>query len=120
MKKGSLIIIAFPSIVMLLITIMSFSMMTNSFYLDWKGIFLISLILGFPLLFLVQGLVSAVSKTNVLLSAGLSLITFLILLIIYLNESALMYMLIYLVFEFIGYGIGYGISKVKVKNLFKR
>lgn len=111
MKKIRVCIVIFPSIVMSLITMLSCSLMTKNFYFDWKGIFIISIVLVFPLLFLIQGVASVLSKTNVFLSFGVSVLTFLMLMIIYLNGSSLIGILIYLIVGFIGYGIGYGLEK---------
>lgn len=116
MKKFNLAIILFPSIIMFLITVAAFSNMKTNFSFDWKGLFIISLILGFPILFLIQGVASAISKINILLSLGISALSFLGLLIIYLNDSALVYILVYLIVGVIGYGIGIVGLKVKSRD----
>lgn len=58
----------FPSIFMLLITILSF-MNFREFNVDWKGIFLISLFILFPIVFLLQGIFIAKNKMNIFLSS---------------------------------------------------
>jgi hypothetical protein len=70
---------------------------------DFKGIFILSLILLFPVLFLTQGIVCARYNINVFLSLGASILDFVILMIVYLNDSALIYGLIYLTFGVTGY-----------------
>lgn len=114
-RKINIVTIIFPAIIMILIAVLSFSNMRNNFHLDWKGILIISMILGFPLLFFIQGIMSSISKTNIVLSLGISLVTFLMILIIFLNDSALLYALIYLIAGVIGYGIGYISLKIKSK-----
>ena len=112
-KNRNVVTILFPSLFMTIITIVSFSNMLNFNGIDFKGIFIVSLILLFPLLFLIQGIMSAINNTNVLLSMGISILTFIILMMVYLNESAFIYILIYLVFGIIGYIITDIIVKIK-------
>jgi len=112
-KKKNIVTILFPALFMTIITIVSFSNMLNFNGIDFKGIFIVSLIILFPLLFLIQGIISAVNNTNVLLSLGTSMLNFIILMMVYLNESAFIYILIYLVFGIIGYIITDIIVKIK-------
>ncbi len=48
MKKRSVVTILFPALLMTIITIVSFSNMLNFDGIDFKGIFIVSLILLFP------------------------------------------------------------------------
>ena len=98
---------------MILITIVSFTNMLNFNGIDFKGLFIVSLILLFPLLFLLQGIVCALSNNNVFLTLGVSILVFIILMMIYLNSSAFIYILIYLIFGIIGYLTTIFILKVK-------
>jgi hypothetical protein len=100
---------------MAIITIVSFTNMQNSYdNVKFKGIFLSSLIFIFPLLFLLQGVISGIDNTNIFISIGISLLTYIILMFIYLNSSAFIYAFIYLVFGLIGYSISYySIKKLK-------
>ena len=90
--------------------------MLNFNVIEFKGIFILSLILLFPLLFLLQGIISAVNNTNVLLALGISTLDFIILMMVYLNDSASIYILIYLVFGLIGYIITKSIIKIKISK----
>ncbi|MFT8348691.1 hypothetical protein [Clostridium saccharoperbutylacetonicum] len=101
---------------MTIITIISFSHMLNFNVIEFKGIFILSLILLFPLLFLLQGIISAVNNTNVLLALCISTLDFIILIMVYLNDSAFIYILIYLVFGLIGYIITKIIIKIKASR----
>jgi len=112
-KNRNVVTILFPSLFMTTITIVSFSNMLNFNGIDFKGIFIVSLILLFPLLFLIQGIMSAINNTNVLLSMGISILNFIILMMVYLNESAFIYILIYLAIGLIGYIITDIIVKIK-------
>ncbi|MBY7066125.1 hypothetical protein HYI34_17275, partial [Clostridium sporogenes] len=56
MEKRKIITITFPTLFMTIITIVSFQNMLNFNGIDFKGIFIISLILLFPILFLIQGI----------------------------------------------------------------
>jgi hypothetical protein len=112
-KKRSIVTILFPALFMTIITIVSFSNMLNFNGIDFKGIFIVSLIALFPLLFLIQGILSALNNINVLLSMGISVLSFILLMIVYLNESAFIYILTYLVFGVLGYMITYIIMKIK-------
>ncbi|WP_435630763.1 hypothetical protein [Clostridium botulinum] len=77
--------------------------MLNFSGIDFKGIFIISLILLFPILFVIQGILCALNNINIFLSLGVSILDFIILMFIYMNESAFIYNLIYLIFGMIGY-----------------
>ncbi|MBU3135335.1 hypothetical protein KPL39_03530 [Clostridium gasigenes] len=113
MKKRNIITILFPTLFMTIITMISFSNMSNLNGIDFKGIFIASLILLFPLLFLIQGIISAVNNTNILLSMGASTLNFIILMIVYLNGSAFIHILSYLALGGIGYIITNFIVKIK-------
>ena len=117
MKKSNIITIIFPTLFMTIITISSFQNMLNFNGLDFKGLFIVSLILLFPILFLIQGIICAINNTNIFLSFGVSILDFIILMFVYMNDSAFGYNLIYLVIGIIGYLITKFILKGKsLKN----
>ncbi len=118
-KKRNVLTIIFPSLFMTIITMISFSNMLNFNVIEFKGIFILSLILLFPLLFLLQGIISAVNNANVLLALGISTLDFIVLMMAYLNDSASIYILIYLVFGLIGYIITKSIIKIKISKKIK-
>ena len=113
MKKKNVVTVLFPLLFMTIITIISFSNMLDFKGIDFKGIFILSLILLFPLLFLLQGIICAINNTNVFLSLGVSILNFIILLMVYLNESAAIYILIGLTLGAVGYLITKLIVKIK-------
>jgi hypothetical protein len=113
MKKKNVVTVLFPLLFMTVITVISFSNMLDFNGIDFKGIFILSLILLFPFLFLLQGIICAINNTNIFLSLGVSILNFIILLIIYLNDSAVIYIFIYLTFGAIGYLITKSIAKIK-------
>ncbi|MBN1038875.1 hypothetical protein DVW12_09180 [Clostridium botulinum] len=117
-KKKNIIIIFFPAILMSLLTVISFSNMDvyNTTGIDFKGLFILSLLLLFPLLFLIQGILCAVNNTNIvnlIFSFGVSILDYIILMKIYLNDSAFEYVLIYSVLWIVGYTITYIVRKIK-------
>lgn len=103
MKVKNIITILFPTLFMTLITVVSFQHMLNYTSLDFKGIFLISLIFLFPILFFIQGITCAITRTNIFLALGVSILDFIILMFVYLNDSAFVYNIIYIVFGIVGY-----------------
>ncbi|MGO5064952.1 hypothetical protein FDF31_13290 [Clostridium sporogenes] len=111
MKKRKIITITFPALIMTIITIISFKNMLNFNGIDFKGIFIISLILLFPILFVIQGIICAINHTNIFLSFGVSILDFIILMFVYMNESAFIYNLIYLACGIIAYLITKSIKK---------
>lgn len=116
MKKKSVVTALFPALFMTITTIVSFSNMLDFNGIDYKGIYILSLILLFPLLFLLQGIICAINNTNVFLSVGLSILTFIILMIVYLNDSAFIYVLIYFTFGAVGHLIAKFIMKIKASR----
>jgi hypothetical protein len=103
MRKVSVIITLFPALFMNIIAIVSFSNMSNFNSIDFKGIFILSLILLFPLLFLIQGIICARYNINAFISLGASILGFIILMLVYLNDSAVIYIFTYLIFGIMGY-----------------
>ncbi len=71
----------------------------------WDNIFLVFLVTLLPLLFMAQGILSILTKTNILLSIFVSLVMFAILMYIQLDIGALTYALINVIAAFIGYYI---------------
>lgn len=90
------IIFIFPSVVMFIVTRVSFTNMNNFEFVDFKGVYMISLILVFPTLFLYQGVLCAKKKCNLMLSLVISSVTYLMIMNIYLNGSASFYLLTYI------------------------
>lgn len=105
MKIKNILTLLFPTFIMVMILVVSFSKMDNYNYsgIDYDGIVILSLLFLFPLLFLLQGIFSAISSTNVHLSLGVSIKCFIILMMVYLNDSAALYILIYLAIGVLGY-----------------
>lgn len=113
MKKNNIITITFPTLFMTIITIVSFQNMLNFNDIDFKGLFIISYIILFPILFLIQGIMCAINKTNIFLALGISVLDLLILMLVYMNDSAFGYNLIYLILGITGYLITKIITKYK-------
>lgn len=123
MTKKNIITILFPSIVMIFITLLTNSNLDKSIMLDYKGIFVVSIVVLFPLLLLVQGVISALNRTNILLSLGLSLITTIIIgVVLCSNGKNIQYEIIshysirYLKYGIVGYLISYIVIKIRSKT----
>jgi len=108
MKKNNLITILFPSLIMILISIISFMDISN---MDLKGLFIISIVALFPLAFLIQGIFVALNKTNIILALLTSILTFIAVMFILMKA----FEIIYIQYYTISFVIGYLISKVLMK-----
>jgi|GEM_PF-5218496 len=106
MKKGSMlatITTYLPAFLMVILALLSFSNLFDDMFR--KGLLINSLILYYPSLLFLQGIVTAMIKGNPFLNAGSSLLAFMFILFIWLNSSALIYILIYLISFLLGYWI---------------
>jgi hypothetical protein len=92
-----------PAILMISLAVISFTDILNA--IDAKGIFIIGLLLLFPLLFLGQGMACGRGKGNIVLSLLVSTVTFVIIILIFLNSSALFYIVLYILVSLFGYGL---------------
>jgi len=103
-KKNRLIdisIVIFPAIFMAFISFLSFININE--VLNLKGLFVISLIFIFPIFFLIQGIFCALREVNYLISLSISVLAFLNIIFILLNGSALVYLVLYILFSLTGY-----------------
>ena len=103
MNKSNIFSILFPSLIMVLISIISYTNILSLSDMDGKGLLIISLVLLFPLLFLVQGVSCAITNTSIVASLLVSILTYLPLMFVFMNESAVVYILYYAISYFIGY-----------------
>ncbi|RDY26539.1 hypothetical protein CHL78_012865 [Romboutsia weinsteinii] len=113
MEKKDIGIIIFPSILMILATIISFGEISFISHLDVKGFFVLSLVLIFPTLIFMQGILSGKNRINIFLSLGISLVTFIVIMVIYLNTSASIYIGVYI----ISWSLGYFLSKLLFRKI---
>lgn len=67
--------------------------------------FILSLIIIYPILYLIQGVLTAIFKRNLLISLGFSILSFVITILIWANSSGLGYIVIYLLFSILGFGV---------------
>jgi hypothetical protein len=100
MNKTKMITTFLPSFIMLSIATVTFTDI-----LDIKGLFVIGLLLIFPILFLGQGVACGFEKGNILVSLVASTVTFFVIIMVFLNSSDLMYIVLYLVVALFGFGI---------------
>lgn len=114
MKNKRILIVLFPAFFMTIITILG--SIPDIINVDFKGILVLSLLLIFPLLFLLQGIICVLGNINVFLSLGVSILDFLILAMICLNSSAFFYIPIYLMLGTIGYLTAKFILKFKTSK----
>ena len=108
MKRNNLITILFPSLIITLISIISFMDIS---YMDLKGLFIISIVALFPLVLLIQGIFVALNKTNIILALLTSILTFIGVMFILMK----VFEIIYIQYYTISFAIGYLISKVLMK-----
>lgn len=114
MKTKGILTVLFPTFFMTIITITA--SVPNNINLDFKSILVLSLLLIFPLLFLLQGIICALGNNNVFLSLGASILDFYILSTIYFKGSAFFYVPIYLILGTIGYLTAKFIFKFKTSR----
>jgi len=112
MKKRKLLIVSHIAVPVFIIFIFAYTADTTSDDLFANGLVLNSLILYFPLIFLLQGSASSLLRSNVFLSLGISIAMFIIVLLTLLNSSAIIYIFVYLIIGFIGYGVTQLIQKL--------
>lgn len=113
MKPKNIITMLFAAFFMVLITIICYTNMGEFSRIDFAAVFMLSLTVIYPILFLLQGIICALNKTNVFLALGISIFSFVVLLIVYLNSSAFVYILIYTSLGVLGYLVAYFIKKFK-------
>jgi len=104
MKRNNLITTLFPSLIMILISIISS-------YMDLKGLFIISIVALFPLVLLIQGIFVALNKTNIILALLTSILTFIGVMFIVMKS----FEIIYIEYYTISFVIGYLVSKILMK-----
>jgi len=106
MNKRSIIVILFPALVMAIVSIISSNQMFGLSDLDAKSLIIAGLVLIFPVLFVVQGVLCAVTRSKVILSIVVSIVTYIVIMFVFLNSSAFVYLIVYLGMWAIGYRIG--------------
>lgn len=79
----------------------------SNFLMDMAsmGLIVFSLLLFYPIIFFLQGITTALLKSNLFIAVGISTFSFIIVIIVWLNSSANGYIVIYLIASFIGYGV---------------
>lgn len=113
MKTKKIITVLFPIFLIAIITLLSSSNILKFSQIDLKGLYIISIVLLFPILFLLQGIISIINNTNIFLSITVSIIGFIALTIKELNNDIFIYILFYLFAEVLGYLITKFIVKYK-------
>lgn len=102
-SKTAIITMIVPSIVMIGLAVISFTNLLSD--IDGKEFFFIGLLLLFPLLFLGQGVACGLGKGNIIFSLLASTVIFVSITLVYLNSTALIYTLLYLVAGLVGYAL---------------
>ena len=86
MKKKTIAITLFPAIytiIIIFLTILSSTSLNATGALDFvKGIMVISLVVLFPLLILIQAIVSALNRINIFVSLGVSILATMLFIIV--------------------------------------
>lgn len=102
-KFYRLVNICIPPLIMLITAYVAFSGMLGN--LASKSLIINALLLIYPALFFLQGFISGLLKSNVFLTFAVSIVTFLMIVIVWLNMSALLYIVVYVLAGTVGYGI---------------
>lgn len=87
----------------LLILLLMFLAFNNANDLTSMGLTFNSLMVFYPLIFLFQGIFSALLKSNIYLTITISLLSFVLVIFIWLNSSALGYVLVYAILAVLGF-----------------
>jgi hypothetical protein len=95
--------IIFPAIALMIIGYISFTDVLIQ-QTDHKYFF-ISLLVFYPAIFFIQGVITAVLKGNVFISLGVSILGFVVTILLWANSSAIGYIFVYLLVGFLGYGV---------------
>lgn len=103
MKKSNIFSIIFPTVIMVLMFLTFVTDIFNLADVQSKSIFVVGMVLIFPISFLIQGIICVLNKTSWILSLIVSLLTYIVLMYIFLNDSAYIYVLLYTAFYMIGY-----------------
>lgn len=101
-KVLSIVQLIVPAIVMFVLAYFAFAAADD---LYTTGLILNALIIYFPLLFLLQGIVCASVRGNIFVSLGVSVVAYIIVIFVWLNSSAAVYVIAYVVVWFIAYGV---------------
>ncbi|KAB2333286.1 hypothetical protein F7731_15605 [Cytobacillus depressus] len=78
--------------------------------------FFISLIVLYPAIFLIQGVITAILKSNIFIPLVISILGFVITISLWANSSALGYVFVYILFALLGYGVTRLFQKRKRTN----
>ena len=115
MNKKNISIALFPIIIMILVCFIKKSSIFKFSPMDLKGLLIVNVVLIFPIIFLIQGIIASVNDGNKIISLGVSLISYLVYLILIMKEAALMYIVFYFVWYVLGSFIGSLIKKYSSK-----
>ena len=115
MNKKNISIALFPTIIMILICFIEKSSIFKFSPMDLKGLLIVSVVLIFPIIFLIQGIIATANNTNKIVSLGVSLISYLVYLVRIMKEAALMYIVFYFVWYVLGIFVGTLIRKYSGK-----
>ncbi|HAX73152.1 MAG TPA: hypothetical protein DCY20_06475 [Firmicutes bacterium] len=120
MRKGNVLTIAFPAIPMAVMMVLMLLNWTEIQGVDLKGLMVISLVVLFPLLIFIQGLITYRHKTNIIFSLGTSLLGIILFIMVLTRhdtrttfETCVYYCGLYFVFGVVGYVVGFILKKVK-------
>ena len=118
MNKKNISIALFPTIIMILIYFIRNNSIFEFSSMDLKGLLIISIVLFFPIIFLIQGILVTTYDINKISSISISLVSYLIYLFFIMKETVLEYIVFYLLSYIIGVVIGNVIKKyiIKFKN----
>ena len=104
-----------PGLMILLLARVAFSSSIDD--LAGKNLIMNSIVFFYPTLYLLQGLTCGLLGKNLLIPLGFSTLFFIITTFIWLNSTAISFILIYPIFFFIGYWLARFILKKCIKKV---
>ena len=106
-QLNKLLIAIFPSIIIRILSISIFLSVFNFGKIDYDNSMFIATVIVIPFMFLVQGVLCALTKTNVYVSFLASIISFLYMATIYIDKSSIIGVIYYLIIGYTTYLITY-------------
>ncbi|EGT3615750.1 hypothetical protein FHH43_05790 [Clostridium perfringens] len=103
LNKRDGVVIFFPALIMFLLSAFLSLDLNNLGTLDLKGLLIGSLIVIFPILFFLQGIIVCKNHMKIILPYIVSAVSFIVVALIFFNSSAIGYIAFYTICEAIGY-----------------
>lgn len=94
--------IVLPTLFMMILAVVAFAGIDDLFTHELA---LTSLVIYYPLLFILQGMACSWLRANMIFSLGTSILGYVLVLFFWFNFSALVYLIVYIIVWFVAYGV---------------